>query len=356
MKTGPSRNSTKRLPILKQMAVERLPTEVDNEIELIDLSNLTSITPEEDAAISSLNYRFVPKHPVAWEINGSGGSHKMYADGSIEFNEKGSGEYYPIYPKCNTPTRPRTTHTQIISLLTQNNSGPNRPANFFFWKPQPDEGYYISKAKEGLAEFIAATRPNYFCVPEDSSERWWFKCPELEKFLAAVAKTRESSIESDDGTELEPEPYDNVDYGCGTGVGLAPPRVHRGDILIHVAPKTGQATYVCPRCTYNNKKIFGGTGHPVKHPIDRDLRKRLEEDGIIPVKEYKYKDRTAEVDAIIDVVNMNPRGISYYKIDQGFAWPKGTAERLVKKYLKDRVIIKEKNGKTRVCPIKNRDT
>ncbi len=348
----PSQKSTRRRSALKQVTVERLPTEVDNEIELIDLSNLTRVTPEEDAALSSLNYRFVPKHPEKWEINGSGGSHKMYADSSIELDEKGSGEYYPIYPKCNTPTRPKTPHTKIISLLTQNNSGPSRPASFCHKWDQTDEGYYKAKAKEGLAEFIATTRPNYFWVSEDDSERWMFTCPELEKFLATVAKTRERSIESDDRTE--PEPYDNFDYGCGTGGGLAPPRVHRGDILIHVAPKTGQATYVCPRCTYNNKKIFGGNGHPVKHPIDRDLRRELEESGIIPVKEYKYKDRKAEIEAIVDFVNITPQGLTYHTIDKTFAWPKNTAKRLVEKHLKDRVVVKERNGKTKVYPIKNR--
>lgn len=333
------------------MKVKRLPTEVDNEIELIDLSNLTSITPEEDAVLSALNYRVVPKHPVKWEINGFGGFRKIYEDGSIEFNEKGCGDYHEIYPKCNTLTRPKIKHTQIISLLTQNNSGLTRPANFCYRWDQTDEAFYRGKAKEGLAEFIAETRPNYFCVPYASKYRYLFKCPDLEKIIATISSARGGTAE----TEYDDTEYDesNVDYGCGH-FELPLPNVQQGDILIHVDPKTGQATYVCPRCTYNNKKIFGGTGYPVKHSIDRDIRQKLSEAGIIPVKEYKNKDRTVEVDAIINLVDKNPRGIGYYKIDQAFAWPKGTAKRLVEKHLRDRVLVRVKDGKTKVCPLKNR--
>jgi hypothetical protein len=181
-----------------------------------------------------------------------------------------------------------------------------------------------------------------------------FKCPELEKILATV-RTEGTSTVRPGGDETDEYSYfeDNCDYGSGH-YELPPPSVRRGDILIYVSPKTGQASYVCPRCTYNNKKIFGGTGYPVKHPIGRDVRQKLSEADIIPAKEYKNKDRTVEVDAIIDLVDKTPRGIGYYKIDQAFAWPKGTAKRLVEKHLKDRVVVRVKDGKTKVCPIKNR--
>ena len=288
------------------MKVKRLPTEVDNEIESMDLSNLTSITPEEDAALLSLNYRVVPKHPEKWEINGSGGSRKIYEDGSFEFNEKGSGDYHEIYPKCKTPIRPKITHTQIMSLLTQNPTGGTRSPHFCYKWDQTDEAYYRAQANKERAEYIADTTPNYYCVPEDSPHRGMFKCPELEKILATV-RTEGTSTIHPVGDEAEEDNYfeDNCDYGCGYHE-LPPPRVRRGDILIYVSPKTGQASYVCPRCTYNNKKIFGGTGYPVKHPIGRDVRQKLSEADIIPAKEYKNKDRTVEVDAIINLVDKTP--------------------------------------------------
>lgn len=342
-------------PALKQIA-ERLPIEVDNEIELLDLSNLTNITPEEDAALSSLNYRIVPKHPVKWEINGSGGSHKIYEDGSIELNEKGSGDYHEIYPKCNTPTRLKIKHTQIISLLTQNNSGnTTRPASTYSDLDlfiQPDEGYYRARAKEGLAAFIADTRPNYYCVPEDSPHRGMFKCPELEKILA-MARTEDTSVAC---PHDEAEEYcyfeDNCDYGSGHWE-LPHPEVRRGDILIYVNPVTGQASYVCPRCTYNNKKTFGGTGYPVKHPIDRELRKMLSEACVIPVKEYKNQKWTdREADQVISILEKSPRGLGAYQIDTICGWPEKTTLRLVKSYLNDVVVERKKNGKNRLYLVK----
>jgi hypothetical protein len=346
------KTDTRKRPALTQIT-NRLATEVDNEVELIDFSTLTGITPQEDADLSLLNYRVILKHPVKWEINESGGSHKIYADGSIEFNEKGSGEYHEIFPKCNTPTRPKVKHTQIISLLTQNNSGPTRPANFCYLWDQTDEAFYRGKAKEGLAEFIADTRPNYFCVPCVSTYRHLFKCPDLAKTMAAISAAREgpAEVEPDDDPGYDD---DNVDYGYGH-FELLPPDVHQGDILIHVDPKTGQATYVCPRCTYNNKKIFGGTGYPVKHPIGRDFRQKLAEVDIIPAKEYKYEKRTADRDAnvVISVLKLSPHGIGSYQVDKACGWPEKTTQRLVEKYLNDVVVERTKKGKKKLYLIKN---
>jgi len=332
---------------------KRLPTEVDNEIELIDLSNLTSITPEEDAELSSLNHRIVVKHPVKWEINGTGGSHKIYEDGSIEFNEKGNGDYFEIYPKCKTPIRPKITHTQIISLLTQNPTGGTRSPHFCYNWDQTDEGYYRAQANKGRAEYIASTTPNYYCVPENSLHRGMFKCPELEKILATV-RTEDTSTVRSGGDETDEYNYfeDNCDYGYGHDE-LPPPSVRRGDILIYVSPKTGQASYVCPRCTYNNKTEFGGTGHPVKHSIDRELRERLSDAGIIPVKEYKNQKRTdREADNVVAVLEKVPRGLGAYQIDKICGWPEKTTQRLVRKYLTGVVVERTKNGKTRLYLVK----
>ena len=335
-----------------------LPTEIDDEPELIDLSSL--ITHAQDAEIPKLNERIIIEQPVKWWIDESGNSVKMYEDGRLDGDLKATSEYHALCCLFSRDTSrlwkssigERVRPTQIISLLTQNPTGGTRSPHFCYKWDQTDEAFYRAKAKEGLAEFIADTRPNYFCVPHVSTYRHLFKCPDLEKIIAAISAARDGSVEP----ELDDDPGyddDNVDYGCDH-FELPPPDVQQGDILIHVDPKTGQATYVCPRCTYNNKKIFGGTGYPVKHPIGRDVRQKLSDAGIIPAKEYKNKDRTVEVDAIINLVDKTPRGIGYYKIDQAFAWPKGTAKRLVEKHLKDRVVVRVKDGKTKVCPIKNR--
>jgi len=339
---------------LKQV-VRPLPIEIDDEPELIDLSALFTSTSDEDP---TLNERIVVEQPVRWWINESGGSVKLYKDGRLDGEIKGTSRYQLLcidFPRdtsrlWRTTLGERIKPTQISSLLSQNTDGASRSPNFCYKWDQPDEGYYKARAKEGLAEFIADTGSNYFCVPYASKYRYLFKCPDLEKIIATISSARGTAETEYDDTEYNES---NVDYGCGH-FELPPPNVQQGDILIHVNPKTGQATYVCPRCTYNNKKIFGGTGYPVKHSIDRDIRQKLSEAGIIPVKEYKNKDRTVEVDAIINLVDKNPRGIGYYKIDQAFAWPKGTAKRLVEKHLRDRVVVRVKDGKTKVCPLKNR--
>jgi hypothetical protein len=347
----------KKRPVLKHVA-KRLPTEVDNEIEMVDFSKLTSVTSEEGMAQSSLNSRIVPKHPVKWEVNNSGGSHKIYEDGSIEFDEKGTGPYHEIYPKCSAPKKTKITHTQIISLLTQNPTGGTRSPHFCFKWDQTDEGYYKMKAREGLAEHIADNIPNYYCVPENSPHRWMFKCPELTKELekiSAIVHAEGASIPDCalDGAEESSYFEDNCDYGSGHSE-LPPAKVRRGDILIHVDPKSGQASYVCPRCTANNSRLLGGTGYPVKHSIDRDLREMLSEEGIIPAKEYKNQKRTdRDADQVISVIEKFPRGISSYQIDKAFGWTEKTTQRLIKKYLKDAVVERTKNGKKLLYLAKN---
>jgi hypothetical protein len=182
-----------------------------------------------------------------------------------------------------------------------------------------------------------------------------FKCPELEKILATV-RTEDTSTVRSGGDETDEYSYfeDNCDYGCGH-YELPPPSVRRGDILIYVSPKTGQASYVCPRCTYNNKTEFGGTGHPVKHSIDRELRERLSDAGIIPVKEYKNQKRTdREADNVVAVLEKVPRGLGAYQIDKICGWPEKTTQRLVRKYLTGVVVERTKNGKTRLYLVKNK--
>jgi hypothetical protein len=123
-----------------------------------------------------------------------------------------------------------------------------------------------------------------------------FKCPELKKELEKIsAMVRVEGVpdcsqldESDGCSYFE----DNSDYGSGH-MELPPPKIYHGDILIYVNPKTGQAEYTCPRCSYNNNKRFGGDGHPIKHSITREMRVILSEAGIIPSKEYKYSNYSA---------------------------------------------------------------
>lgn len=333
--------------MLKQIK-RPLPTEIDDEPELIDLSALFTSTSDEDL---KLNARIIVEQPVRWWINESGDSVKLYKDGRLEGESKGTSKYQPLcieFPRdtsrlWRTTLGERIKPTQISSLLSQNIDDTPRSPNFCYKWDQPDEGYYKARAKEGLAEFIADTRPNYYCVPEGAPLRWMFKCPELKKELEKIsAMVRVEGVpdcsqldESDGCSYFE----DNSDYGSGH-MELPPPKIYHGDILIYVNPKTGQAEYTCPRCSYNNNKRFGGDGHPIKHSITREMRAILSEAGIIPSKEYKYKDRTVDVDAIITLVNTNP-GISYYRIDQAFGWPKGTAERLIKNHLKGKVKVRK---------------
>ena len=327
--------------MLKQIT-RPLPTEIDDEPELLDLSALITSTSDEDL---TLNERIIVEQPVQWWVNDSGSSVKLYKDGGLDGEIKGTSKYRPLcieFPRdtsrlWRTTLGERIKPTQISSLLSQNTDGASRSPNFCYKWDQPDEGYYKARAKEGLAEFIADTRSNYYCVPEGAPLRWMFKCPEQRKTMVRVEGVPDcSQLDESDGCSYF---EDCSDYGSGH-MELPPPKTYNGDILIYVNPKTGQAEYTCPRCSYNNNKRFGGDGHPIKHSITREMRAILSEAGIIPSKEYKYKDRTVDVDAIITLVNTNP-GISYYRIDQAFGWPKGTAERLIKNHLKGKVKVRK---------------
>ena len=251
------RMELKQINRSRKQSFARLPIEADNEIELIDLSNLTGITSKEDAELLDLNRRLAINHPAKWEINGSGGSRKIYQDGSIELNEKGTSPYHEIYPKCDTqrhdlcskyrapPYRTITgacvRPTQISSLLSQNIDGVTRSPNFCYKWDQTDEGYYRAEAKKGLPEFIASTRENYYCIPDVSIYRGRFICPKNEKNLfqgsGAVEHVNSSASYDDD---YVPYWYDDENWAPPT------PEWKKGDILVYVHPKTGQAEFYCP--------------------------------------------------------------------------------------------------------------
>ena len=340
--------------MLKQIK-RPIPTEIDDEPELIDLSSL--ITPTQDAETSKLNERIVIEQPVKWWINESGDSVKMYKDGRLDGDLKATSKYHALCCLFSRDTSrlwrssigERVRPTQIISLLTQNPTGGTRSPHFCYKWDQTDEAFYRGKAKEGLAEHIANTIPDYYCLPESSDHRHLIKCPVREKTTATHSAASKHLMETE---------YDDdkgmVDYGYGH-FELPRHNAHRGDILIHVDPKTGQATYGCPLCTYNNQEIFGGTGYPVKHAIGREVRQKLAELDIIPAKEYKYKERTADRDAamVISVLKSAPHGLSSYQVDNVCGWPEKTTQRLVEKYLKDVVVERTKNGKKRLYLSKN---
>lgn len=344
-----------------------IPTEIDDEPEHIDLSSL--ISPAQDAGELKLNERIIIEQPVEWWINDSGDSVKMYEDGRLDGRINATSKYRSLCCLFQKDTSnlwrssigERVRPTQVISLLTQNPTGGTRSPHFCYKWDQTDEAYYKAQAKRGLAEFIADTRPNYYCVPEDGPYRWMFNCPELKKerekiagMVHAAEATTPMNINEADEAEESTYLEDNCDYGCGH-TELPSPRVRRGDILIYVDPMSGQASYVCPRCTHKNKKIFGGTGYPVKHSIDRELREKLSSAGIIPVKEYKNKKHTdREANEVLSILEKLPRGISAYQIDKTFGWHEKTTQRLVNKYLKDVVVERTKNGKKRLYLTKKR--
>jgi len=332
------------------------PTERDDEIEHIIITD----TGSEDA---KLNERITIEQPVRWWINDSGESVKELKDGRLTGSpEKLTGKYHQLccqFPRdasClwRTVSGERVRPTQISSILSQNPSGPSRSPSFCYRWDQVDEAYYIAKARAGLAEFRAETEPDrYSYVSEFSEYRGLFRCPARLRLLerrGPVPLGRRSlcgistSNAGDDGGDW-------LDYGRGAGElpGGVPDDL-RGPISIYTNPKTGQATWVCPRCTYNNRKEFGGSGYPVYHPVTREMRTILEVDKIIPTKEYKYRDRTEDIPYIIELVNQRP-GITYYGVDDALNLPKNTAKRIIEKEMAGLVELRQKKGKIRVYPI-----
>ena len=212
--------------------------------------------------------------------------------------------------------------------MSQNIDGVTRSPNFCYKWDQTDEGYYRAEAKKGLPEFIASTRENYYCIPDVSIYRGRFICPKNEKTLfqgsGAIEHVNSSASYGDD---YVPYWYDDENWAPPT------PEWKKGDILLYVHPKTGQAEFYCPRCSVKE-------GKPVKHIVHRELRDQLAEDGVIPIKEYKYKNRTLEVDTIMGLVTSSP-GISLYRLNREAGWPKGTAERLIKNHLDGKIRVRK---------------
>ena len=202
-----------------------------------------------------MNERVVVEQPVKWYINESGGSFKQYKDGRLEGQNKGTSKYHTLCVEFPRDTSrlwrsvigERVTPTQIISLLTQNLNDTPRSASTFFWRKQTDEGYYIAKAKEGLAEFIAETRENYYLVDENSKHRLKFRCPKIGK--SDKGQGRLGDCDEDDA-DFNKYGISWTDY----------PLMDIGPILIHVDPDGDQARWICPRCSKENSKKYREIG------------------------------------------------------------------------------------------------
>ena len=360
---GLQKTKTRRKNKLELAQIERpsdidakrsLPIEADGEIELIDLSSLTNTNPKEEAELSSLNYRISPRHPVKWWINEAGGSWKEYPDGSIELTGDHSGCYRELYLKCDTElkcdicsirrppyktiTGEKVNPTRIISLLSQNLDSIPRPASTFFWWKQSDEGHYIAKAKEGLTEFIAATRENYYFVPENSRLRPKFRCPEIG--ISIKDSGRIGDDDDDYGVDLNKYGVDLNKYGEAWTD--RPIYADLGPIQIYVNPKNDQAVFYCPRCSKAKSKRTGGDGKGVKHTIQRELRDELAKEGIISPKRYKYHDRLSESGKLLDFIRNN-QGMSFYELDQAMGWDSDgrISKRIINKQLKDKVELRK---------------
>jgi hypothetical protein len=294
-----------------------------DEVEHIDLSSLLTTTGSKEN--TKLNETITIEQPVKWWINESGESVKEYKNGRLEGEFKGTSKYQQLC--CQFPQDTsrlwrsgigeRIKPTQIVSLLTQNPTGGPRPASTFFWWKQSDEGYYIAKAKQGLAEFLAATKENYYLVEETSIHRLGFKCPDH-----AHGQTLYG---------LHPR------YAGDTDV-----PAHIGPILIYINPANDQAVWYCPKCSKLNSKRYGGDDKAVKHTVPRELRDALAEDGIIPPKEYKHADRLAEKDKHLDLIIKNP-GMSFYELDHAMGWDSDgrNSERIINKHLKDKIDLRK---------------
>jgi hypothetical protein len=310
----------------------------DSGVETIDLSKLVTITSEADDELIELNRRVRIEHPK---------------DGWVLFPTE-SGEPRLLFDKSKWHEPPsyknlggqRITPTRIISLLTQNLSGTSRPASTFFWWKQTDEGYYIARAKEGLAEFVAETRENYYLVGENSKHRLKFRCPKIGKSDKKHGRLGDCDDDCD-GDDCRHDDYD--DYLDDTdfneyGVSWVNYPVMRevGPILIHIDPHSDQARWICPRCSKANSKKYRGDGRAVMHNVPRDLRDLLAKEGIIPPKEYKYKDRLAEAPKLLNLITKNP-GMSFYELDHAMGWDSDgkNSERIINKHLKDRVELRK---------------
>jgi len=242
-------------------------------------------------------------------INDTGELVKEYKSGRLEGKIKGTSRYRQLgvqFPqkKAKRNTKP----TQIISLLTQNPSGGSRPASTFFWWKQPDEDYYIAHDKRALPEHLAESRENYYLVEETSIYRLRFVCPD-----------------SGGGPAFNPYPL----Y-----VGSRPQApASIGPILIYVNPANGQASWICPKCTYFNSKERGGDGHAVMHTISPELREELARGGIIPQTHIEH-----EADELYHTICKNP-GSSYYELDKLMNWDSDgdKSQRIINRYLADKV-------------------
>jgi hypothetical protein len=325
------------------------PTEIDDEIELIDLSTLTTTTGD-DKETAKVNETITIEPPVKWWINDSGDSVKEYKDGRLEGKFKATSKYRQLCVEFPRDTSriwrsgigERIRPTQIVSLLSQNLSGEGRPASTFYWWKQTDEGYYLAQAKKGLAEFIAETTPNYYCVPQGSKHRLKFKCPDLSKSKTLYSdQLRFGPSAGYGGTD----DHDATAYD-GDNETSGPADI--GDILIYINPANDQAIWYCPKCTRLNAEKYGGDGKSVTHPVPRELRDLLAKDGIIPPKEYKYKDRLAETDKLLDLIIKNP-GMSFYQLDQAMGWDSDgrNSERIINKHLMDKVRLAKGRGKNK---------
>jgi hypothetical protein len=298
--------------------------ESDSGVETIDLTKLITISSEDEDELIALNRRVKIEHPKdGWVLFPTDGGEPRFVFDKSKWHEP---------PNYRNLAGQRVKPTQIHSLLTQNLDGTSRSASTFFWWKQTDEGYYIAKAKEGLAEFISETRENYYLVDENSKHRLKFRCPELGESDKKHGRLGDCDADEADDVDLNEHGMSWVDY----------PLMDIGPILIHIDPDSDQARWVCPRCSKANSKKYGGDGKAVKHNVPRDLREALAKDGIIPPKEYKYKDRLAEAPKLLNLITKNP-GMSFYELDHAMGWDSDgrNSERIIMKHLKDRVDLRK---------------
>jgi len=308
----------------------------DSGIEVIDLSKLDGISSSEERELLDLNKRHPPTlayYPfsdkwVFYTIDGSvAGIYE--APGPRTVFDKSKSRELPSYKNL---AGQRVTPTRINSLLTQNPGDTYRPSSSFFWWKQTDESYYIAKAKEGLAEFIAETRENYYLVDENSTHRLKFRCPKIGKGDKEQGRLGDCDEDEADDVDFNKYGVSWTDY---------PLLMDIGPILIHVDPDSDQARWICPRCSKANSKKYRGDGKAIKHNVPRDLRDALAKDGVIPPKVYKYKDRLAEAPKLLALITKNP-GVSFYELDHAMGWDSDgkNSERIIMKHLKDKVDLR----------------
>jgi len=145
---------------MKLQPIKRpLPTEMDDEVPIIDLSDLTTTTDQPEKDFESIlkpgEWCMIPTKGewTRYHTDGTTSTYYVLEDrlcllSDSRFSQLAVPRPAPTYKNL---AGQRVTPTRVSSLLTQNPSGEStRPASTSPEWDQIDEGHYLREAKKGL--------------------------------------------------------------------------------------------------------------------------------------------------------------------------------------------------------------